>query len=87
VKKVAPNAMFSLRFHIFAPFVELINKGINSKAKDNLYDPIDVTFMTRSKTRRAFCAANEFFMIMLYAFIDVCLTPKFAVINLNCGTG
>jgi hypothetical protein len=43
-----PGAVFSLRFLFFAPFVELIKKGINPKVEYVLYNYTNATSMTKS---------------------------------------
>jgi hypothetical protein len=57
--------MLSLRFQFSAPFVELIEKGINPHAKYVMYNYTDVTSMTRSQIGQAFKAAREFHVIIL----------------------
>jgi hypothetical protein len=57
--------MFSSRFQFSAPFIELVERGINLEAKDVLYNYINVTSMTRSQIGQAFKVEKEFHVITL----------------------
>jgi hypothetical protein len=86
VRDSTPSTMLSLKFQFFALSAKLVERGINPKAKDVLYNYIDANSMTKSQTGRAFRVAKEFHVIILQAFIDVCSPPISIVVDLNCNT-
>jgi hypothetical protein len=79
--------MLSLSFQFFAPFAELVKKGINPEVEDVFYNYTNVTSMTKSQTKWAFGVVKKFHVITLQAFIDVCSPPYFVVVDLNCRMG
>jgi hypothetical protein len=85
MKDLVVSTMLSLRLQFFAPYVELVKKGINLVAEDVFYNYTDVTLMTRSQTRQAFKVVKEFHVITLHVLIDVCSPSNFVIVDLNCG--
>jgi len=86
VRDIVPGTMFSSRFQFFAPFVELVEKGINFETKDVFYNYTNVSSMTRSHIGWAFKVGKEFHVITLQVFIDVCSPPNFVVMDPNYET-
>jgi hypothetical protein len=71
VKDPTLNAMLSSRFQFSAPFVELVERGINLETEDVFYNYTNVTSITKSHTGWAFMATKEFHVITLHALINV----------------
>jgi hypothetical protein len=65
MKNLALGAMLSSRFQLSTPSTKLVERGINPKIEDVMYNYINVTSMTISQTRRAFRAMKEFHVITL----------------------
>jgi hypothetical protein len=65
----------------------LVDKGINSKVEDVLFNYTNATLMTIPHIGRAFKAVKEFHVITLQVFIDVFSLLDFVIMDLNCGTG
>jgi hypothetical protein len=55
----------------------LVERGINLKVEDALYNYIDATLMITSQIGRVFKAVKEFHVITLKALIDVLFTTSF----------
>jgi hypothetical protein len=79
--------VLSSKFQLFAPSTELVERGINLEAEDVLYNYTNVTSMTRSQTRWVFKVVNEFHVIILQIFINVCSPPNSVVVDFNCRMG
>jgi hypothetical protein len=73
--------VFSSKFQFSTPYAKLVEKGINPKVKDVLYNYTNATSMTRCQTGWAFRVAKEFHVITLQVFIDVYLPQDSAILD------